>query len=688
MRAKLLTVVAILFLNTVTLAQTDVIGSHDLSPSGISPVKGALSGSCLYCHAPHSGLNGTPGVQQTPLWNQTLSSVQTYSVYNSPTMVNANSPSPPLGGDSSLCLSCHDGTVAGSPGALVAYGQVAMTGQMNPGDVFGTDLSSMHPFSFVLPLKSAPDLVPSLTASPPTTADQTGAVKLIKGNVECTSCHNPHVQNTDPNSPNFLVIDNSSGALCLACHTTVPSGSGMGLSTATTATAMMANAPTLLASHKSEAPSTAAKGSAPNNKVNPLVGWSASIHATAPNSVTRSAVLENSSLPLSRIATSNSTQKSLGVYGSVAKNGCSSCHIQHGAKGGEALLRSSGDQVCLTCHNGSTNVSPAAPDILSEMTLPKIGHASSVDTVAHQENEAVLLNQNRHAACVDCHNPHSTARVVAFTNGSAIRASQGRVMGVSATDGITALKPANNQFENCLRCHGSSTGKQAPISFGYLPARADSTGDPLNIIPQFSLNAASSHPVFHDRSSPFSQPSLRSNMLDLDGRTQGRGMASRVLCTDCHNSDDNREFGGTGPNGPHGSKWNHILERRYECSQAVTAGGIVSNLFPNPDLTVAGPYALCAKCHDLSSVVANTSFTEHARHINDGFSCSTCHTAHGVSAQSASISGARLVDFDMKVVSANGAAPVSYNRTTNTCNLVCHSHQHGRTVNSFGKNSR
>jgi hypothetical protein len=24
-------------------------------------------------------------------------------------------------------------------------------------------------------------------------------------------------------------------------------------------------------------------------------------------------------------------------------------------------------------------------------------------------------------------------------------------------------------------------------------------------------------------------------------------------CIECHNSDNNREFGGTGPNGPHGS---------------------------------------------------------------------------------------------------------------------------------------
>jgi hypothetical protein len=70
-----------------------------------------------------------------------------------------------------------------------------------------------------------------------------------------------------------------------------------------------------------------------------------------------------------------------------------------------------------------------------------------------------------------------------------------------------------------------------------------------------------------------------------------------------------------GPNGPHGSKFTHILERRYEASQAAQPGQPVLNLFPNPDLSAVGPYPLCGKCHDLKLILANTSFSEHARHI-------------------------------------------------------------------------
>jgi len=173
-------------------------------------------------------------------------------------------------------------------------------------------------------------------------------------------------------------------------------------------------------------------------------------------------------------------------------------------------------------------------------------------------------------------------------------------------------------------------------------------------------------------------------MLNLDGRTSGRSMGMQILCTDCHNSDDNREFGGTGPNGPHGSAFTHILERRYEFSQAPVPGKLVTNLFPNPNLSAqgganGGPYALCAKCHDLTKIMNSPSFSQHARHVvQDGFSCSVCHTAHGMGAQSGTISGERLVNFDIRVVAPNGAIPISYSRATNSCNLTCHDHPHGR----------
>jgi hypothetical protein len=83
-----------------------------------------------------------------------------------------------------------------------------------------------------------------------------------------------------------------------------------------------------------------------------------------------------------------------------------------------------------------------------------------------------------------------------------------------------------------------------------------------------------------------------------------------------------------------------------------------------------------------NQIVKNTSWNQHSTHIDAGFSCSTCHTSHGMGAASGTISGERLINFDMNVVASNGGLPISYNRAANTCVLVCHqvAHNPGGTV--------
>ena len=70
-------------------------------------------------------------------------------------------------------------------------------------------------------MKDASTLVDTLVATGQT-ADTTHSVRLIKGNIECSSCHNPHMQAVDKQSPNFLVRDNAKAGLCLSCHETKP----------------------------------------------------------------------------------------------------------------------------------------------------------------------------------------------------------------------------------------------------------------------------------------------------------------------------------------------------------------------------------------------------------------------------------------------------------------------------------
>jgi predicted CXXCH cytochrome family protein len=621
----------------------DVIGMHDLSPGSTSPITGARPGSCTYCHAPHSGL-----ATGRALWNQTLTK-GVYNLYTSPTYVakGEKGRQPAVGSDTNLCLSCHDGTIA--VGNTIVYGQVTMTGQMNANDQFllnTPNLMASHPQDLVS-IQDTPDLYDQL-ASKGQTADPTGAVRLINGNIECTSCHNPHVQAKDLVAQNFLVKDSSAGAMCLACHD-----------------------PTRVV----------------QDQTNPLTGWGTSIHAT-----------------------SNVTVQNL-PYGTLSQNACFSCHKDHNAPGTDWVLRSAGDQDCLNCHSGTSAattfnpfgrnavaplpslVGPAKsmPSLNVAAEYAKIGHPLSlgktplqVQASGRRSGNVLTVSPNHpdEPGCTNCHEPHAIGSSAALTVAPGLRASQKGIWGVSEKDGVTIVRPAVYQFQTCLRCHGAKSRKFTDeAKYGYSPARLAFAAGPINVIPQFGAAAGSSHPVFHPRTSSLPQPSLLPQMWNLNGTTQGRAMGTQIFCTDCHNSDDNREFGGTGPTGPHGSKWEHILERRYEFSRAPAPGQLITNLFPTPDLSAQGPYALCGKCHSLSNIMQNASFTKHALHINAGFSCSICHSAHGVGSGSSNPSGQRLISFDINVVAPNGSSPVSYNQGSNTCTLTCHNVAHNPNGN-------
>jgi predicted CXXCH cytochrome family protein len=600
---------------------------HNLTPNSGSSVQASGSLGCTFCHAPHGG----GGV--APLWNQTLST-QTYTPYASNTAKNTGKAA--VGTPTNLCLSCHDGTVA--VGQSFAYGRLPTSGSMQSKDVLKADLNASHPFSLVLPLKDSADLAASLVAAG-TTADPT--VKLVSGNVECTSCHNPHVQAKDSTAQQFLVRDSSSGQLCLACHDPQRTVTG---------------------------------------QVNHLAGWTGSIHQSATNTTTGSV--------------------SIGSYGTVAKNACDSCHMPHNASSPVRLLRSANptvatadpsSQPCLTCHTNPSPVSGVPPNVVPNVAgeLAKAyshPYAATSGINSHDPTEAALLNGNRHSSCVDCHNPHAAQKGASYTTAPLIRSSQNSVQGISATDGITEITPAKNQFENCFRCHGNSTGKTVDTTYltkyGYMPLRMAGPTDILNVRAQMDQQY-SSHPVTHDLLvAATSVPSLRtSGMLNLDGTTTNRLIGSRIFCTDCHNSDDNKEFNASktgGPSGPHGSANMHILERRYVMAQAPAPGQamLASTVNQNPDLTTSsGPYAMCAKCHDLSKVMTDT-FRHQPHVVTDGVSCSACHTAHGLGGVNANLTGDHLVDFDLNVVGRSSNNKLEFNGNKRNCSLACHGHDH------------
>ncbi|HHW14348.1 MAG TPA: hypothetical protein GXX28_05380, partial [Firmicutes bacterium] len=182
--------------------------------SGPGPIKAASETQiCVFCHIPH---NASPAV---PLWGHTTNS-GTYTIYTSST-IQGSSGQP--NGSSKLCLACHDGAVAigavipsysyPSSGSVIAMTGTGAGGVMPAGATnLGTDLRNDHPVS-LLPA-TGPNADPEIMLTPADTRVKYDST----GQVQCTSCHNPH----DNTYGKFLVMPNVSGGigsqLCIGCH--------------------------------------------------------------------------------------------------------------------------------------------------------------------------------------------------------------------------------------------------------------------------------------------------------------------------------------------------------------------------------------------------------------------------------------------------------------------------------------
>ena len=189
-----------------TLASAQVVGSaHDFTVLS-GPTNYAFqtrsSNTCGTCHTIHNALS-----QDAPLWIHTTTSA-TFTPYSSVTM-NAVAGQPVS--VSRACLSCHDGTVA-----VNSVNGTIGTGGLVTGPVFiggaaalGTDLSDDHPIS--IQYDADPAMKPMATVQ--------GIFPLYgasQNQVECGTCHDPHVPGT--NGLFFRTYPTSYRSRCLVCH--------------------------------------------------------------------------------------------------------------------------------------------------------------------------------------------------------------------------------------------------------------------------------------------------------------------------------------------------------------------------------------------------------------------------------------------------------------------------------------
>jgi len=345
----------------------------------------------------------------------------------------------------------------------------------------------------------------------------------------------------------------------------------------------------------------------------------------------------------------------MGTTDAIPHQPCASCHQSHLAPSGAYLLTQSTQvNTCLPCHNGSPNAN-AGVNIAPDLTK----------TDVHTSTDPSAMS-----TCSDCHEPH-TVQTTVGTSGSAISAplvqpAIGRttaatptVLGTSTALTGTAAgtirsgraganSPAKYEYQVCLKCHSANNTVRVVVTRQIAQN---------NLQLQFNPAAVSFHPI----------EAIGRND-DVPSLKPGYTVSSMIYCTDCHGSDTSRKAGGTGPNGPHGSKFKPLLLARYDTQDQ------------NPESPAT--YALCYRCHDRTNLLSNQSFPLHKKHIVDQRTpCSACHDSHGVpSAQGTTMNNFALINFDTTIVRPDALTKrLEYDHLGNRvgkCYLLCHSHNH------------
>jgi len=391
---------------------------HNLSVTGPGPVQSVSETKiCVFCHTPH----GAENLPAAPLWNRKLSGA-TYTPYTSDSINAADIAAEP-GGSSKLCLSCHDGTLA--IGAVnVLNGQVDQNitlsgtgagGTMPPGEGaltgftrnLGVDLTNDHPISFTydsaLALSDGELRDPAIESH---ISERSPGVKplvpLELGKVQCVSCHDPHIRDTDiTQNIKFLRLNRF--------QTSQPSGAGFNASADIICVAC-------------------------HDKLGQA--WALSAHAD-PTSADEQYRSEASTL----------REFPAGVR--VWEAACLNCHDTHTVQGSRRLLREGTDAVgsltqprsggttaiessCYVCHTtGAESILTSTaeiPDIKSDFLrarhMPIATDDQQTGSEIHDPTNGDLTEpnllmgkgnlSNRHVECTDCHNPHRVLKNRAF----------------------------------------------------------------------------------------------------------------------------------------------------------------------------------------------------------------------------------------------------------------------------------
>jgi hypothetical protein len=631
-------------------AQTNsdvALTKHNLSVDGPGTVVSTNQNQvCVFCHTPH-GATLSPGA---PLWNRDLS-VQTYTTYTSSSLdaVTIAGQLQQPAGASKLCLSCHDGSMAigmvnvagGEVDVNIPMSGVGAGGEMPAGEGLqtgytrnlGTDLTNDHPISltFDATLVAAdgelrdPATTPEVGLRSPGVKPQfpleatgpPGAAQL-----QCVSCHDPHLADGADGSPNKFLrgnrlqqlepaggdFDADADNVCLACHD--------------------------------------------------KEGWVGSVHAS-------SVTADETYLP------ADAALREFPADTAVWQAACMNCHDTHSVHGSRRLLREGTDSVatpkaggnpateetCYQCHGNApivTNVAGDVKNIEADFQLLRRMPITGVDQQATPEAHDIVdadgteprvnLGRtdtfNRHAECTDCHNPHRAMKNALFNGTGAPTSAHAHASGhtnlasgalsgtwgveptYSGTDFLTlptgyevkqgvgtasdvTAPHVTREYQVCLKCHsdyGYDDNNVYPI--GTRPDLGSSGGGTppgTNNMEQYTNQAMEFQAPLGDQGAPGANHRSWHPVMAPTGRTLGlRNMGTgaflapwtndvgtqTMYCSDCHGTNTAQNSvvpTGDRPWGPHGSENDFILKGPWNTGTGGTPNAVDT---------------LCFRCHD------------------------------------------------------------------------------------------
>ncbi|MDO8915855.1 MAG: cytochrome c3 family protein, partial [Coriobacteriia bacterium] len=332
---------------------------------------------------------------------------------------------------------------------------------------------------------------------------------------------------------------------------------------------------------------------------------------------------------------------------------CETCHDPHGSDnehltawtrpaswtGGNAGVRDNTtaaafeERLCLQCHgNGTVGMkAPGAPDVATPLAGSNSHPVRTVGAVhSDTETTATLGGANRHAECVDCHDPH-TARAGIHTAGSA--AAGGALYGVIGIEprwgstqwtAATGYQPHRLQDTKrdpesylCFKCHTDVVSRPTTGTSGTAYSDLTVAFNPNNMSYHNVLGLpVGAQTSFIDAGTTYSWPWRGAFKA---GWTKDSG----VTCTGCHT---NEAVGSA--RGPHGSSAKYMLDNQWSLDFRNGQFELYVDVVRTTD-----PKLICNKCHDF----ANSGNTAHHPTsswkpvAHSGYTCNSCHIAvpHG-----------------------------------------------------------